>query len=481
MDLRNPRPLDRSALPEPVIDEAPELVELHDAAWRLAWDHVVEREGMARSPYMDEGFEPETVWIWDTCFMAHFCVYAPDLFPGVESLENFYRPMYDGVGLSAKIQHPDNPPLLAWSEEEHVRHTGDLDRVRWLLDRGYLQQHFAFFDEVRPGSTFDHSRIPTTLERTERGYRWNGVCSGMDNTPRGAVQGVGGTHGPILWFDAAAQQALAARSIARLARLVGDERLASEYDAHHARLVDLVNDFWDDEDAIYHDRADTAPYDFHRVRTPAAYWPLLAGACDETQASALAAHLTDPDCFGGPVPWPSVARDDPAFRATGHYWRGGVWVPVAYMSARALADAGYAELAATASRALLDHMAATYREHNPATIWEAYAPVAARPSTGKDDGYIVRPDFCGWSALAPISMPIEHVLGFRVDAPARTVTWRRPASEGRVGIRRLRCGPALLSAVAEDGAVEVETTEPLTLVVDGRPFDLAPGSTTLPV
>ncbi|HEY2297113.1 MAG TPA: trehalase family glycosidase [Jatrophihabitans sp.] len=476
--LKNPSPLDRRRLPEPVYDDAPDLVDLYWVAWQQAWDHVVDRDGMAQSPYMDEGFDPDTIWIWDTCFMTHFCKYAPHVFPGIESLDNFYRRMYDGARLAVKIQHPDNPPLFAWSEEEYVRHTGDLDRVRRVIDGGYLQQHFDFFDSVPRGSLFDYSNIPTELERADRGYRWNGVCSGMDNTPRAGKQGVGGTYGDIFWFDATAQQALSARSIARLARLVGAESLATRFDAQHARLVGSLDTFWDNADAIYYDRNDSDPFDFHRVRTPAAYWPLLAGACSPAQANALAAKLTDPDCFGGAVPWPSVARDDPAFRGSGHYWRGGVWVPMAYMSARALADSGHEAVAATATRQLLDHMARTYREYEPASIWEAYAADAGRPSTGKDDAYVVRPDFCGWSALAPISMLIEHVLGFRVDAIERTVTWRRPG--GRAGIRRLRCGASTLSVVDDHGLVTAEIgAAPLTLVVDGRRLDLEPGRHTV--
>ncbi|MFB7449900.1 trehalase family glycosidase [Streptomyces sp. NPDC056194] len=480
MTSADPIAFDRSGIPEPVLDSAPHLIELYWAAWAMAWDHVVEREGVAQSPYMDEGFDPDTIWIWDTCFMAHFCKYAPGRFPGIESLENFYGVMYDGAESSVSVQHPDNPPLFAWSEEEYVRHTGDLARVARILERGYLQQHFAFFDTVRPGSLFPYSVVPTAVERTDRGYLWNGICSGMDNTPRASEQGDGGTYGDILWLDAAAQQALSARSIARLAELVGDHGLAAEFSARHAELVKLVEDFWDPEEGMYFDRASTAPFGFHRVKTPAAYWPLLAGTSGPEQAAKLAAALEDEAVFGGDVPWPSVAREDAAFRGTGHYWRGGVWIPLAYMGARALADAGHGDVAARAVRRLLDHMARTYADHSPSTIWEAYAPDLAAPSTGKDDQYIVRPDFCGWSALAPISMLIEHVLGFRVDAPRNEVTWTRP--DRAAGIRGLWCGTTSLSVIDDGhGLLSVEATGPLRLTVDGTAFDLAEGRHTLRV
>lgn len=478
--MQTPAWFDHSLVPEVVFDEDPALVDLYRLAWELAAAHVTPRDGAPQSPYMDEAFDPDTIWIWDTCLMAHFAKYAPEHFPGAASLDNFYGPMYDGAESSLRIQHPDNPPLFAWSELEHVRHTGDLERVRRVLGAGYLQRHFEFFETVPRGSVFPYSRVPTAVERTARGYRWNGISSGMDNSPRGAVRVGGDTEGDILWLDAAAQQALAAGSIAALARLVGDASLATEWSARHAEWTSLVQDFWDDDDRIFYDRQDSPPYAFHRVRTPAVYWPLLAGACTDEQAAALADALTDPRCFGGTVPWPSVARDDPAFRSTGHYWRGGVWIPSAYVSAKGLAAAGHGDVVRPATLALLRHMAATAERVEPHTIWECYSPDRPTPSTGKDDEYIVRPDFCGWSALAPIAMLIEHVLRFQVDAPNATVTWD-PTPGGANGVRRLRCGPATVSAVAERGEAVIEVDAPLTLVIGGRRVDLAPGVSVIPL
>lgn len=465
---------DRSQVPEPVFDARPDLIDLYWVAWEQAWDHVVTLEGAPRSPYMDEGFAADTIWIWDTCFMAHFCKYAPHVFPGVESFDNFYRPMYDGVPSPLKIHHPDNPPLFAWSELEYVRHTGDLSRVEWLIrDRRYLQHHFEFFDHTPVGTRLPATTIPTTIARTPRGYLWEGVQSGMDNTPRAPIQGEHGTSGAILWFDAAAQQALSARCIAALAELIGDDRTATHFRIRHEELAELVTSFWDREDGMFYDRFAEPPHEFHRVRTPAAYWPLLAGACDAGQAKDLACALSDPDCFGGVVPWPSVARSDPEFRRDGMYWRGGVWVPAAYMSARALAENGYEDLAREATTTFLDHMARTYREYAPHTIWEAYSPTRPAPSTAKDDETIVRPDFCGWSALAPISMFLEHVVGVQVNAVERIVTWRRPT--GRAGVRRLRCGPLTVSVLADGDQVQVEADGPMTLILDGRAVPLTAG------
>ncbi len=482
---KNPLPLLRDRIPEPVLDSEPGLIALYWEAWRQAWDHVIHRDDAPQSPYMDEGFARNTLWIWDTCFMALFCKYAPDVFPGVESFENFYQPIHDGRPSPFKIQHPDNPPLFAWIELEHARFTGDLTRLRRVWEQKYLQKHYAFFDaQPTPRTvTAPFARYHNDLHRTADGYLWSGVASGMDNTPRGRgvlPEGYDG-HERILWLDALAQQGLAARCMAEIAELLGDDAEATLHRAEHARLRALADRlYWDSQDGIYYDVLAADPRTPVKVKTPAAYWPLLAGFCNDTQTARLAAHAADPQGFGGPAPWPSVSRDDPDYRATGHYWRGGIWLPTAYMATKALDSHGHAPLADELALRLVRHQAATFEHHSPHTIWECYAPEAPRPATEKDDAHFSRPDFCGWSALGPISLFIENVLGFhRVDGLAREVEWtcRLP---GRVGLRRLRFADIEVDLIREpDGTVTVNTTAPFTLIFNGHRHACHPGSAEL--
>ncbi len=486
-----PGPFPAERVPEVVFEDEPGFAALHRRAWELAWEHVVAWPGAPRSPYMDEAHTPGVVWIWDTCFMALFCKYAPDVFPGVESLENFYRPLHDGAPTRLRIHHLDNPPLFAWVEWEHFTHTGDLDRLRRVYEARWLQRHFDLVERLPLPEPPPCSPNETFLRRVLLGYHWAGCCSGMDNTPRG---GGGAAPGPrpddsrhgypdILWLDALAQQALAADRLARIAGALGDAAGAEAWRARHRERADLLNDrYWDERDGIYHDIRAAAPHAFFRVKTPAAYWPLLAGACPPERARRLAAHAADPAVFGGPAPFPSVARDEPSFDPDGGYWRGGVWLPLACMACRALAENGFAGLAADAAERLVRHMLAAWRAVEPHTIWEAYAPVAPRPATGKRPDRIVRPDFCGWSALGPISMLVEHVLGLACDGRARTVTWRLRRDRGPHGVRRLRFGRVTASLLYDGrGAVEVETDTPFTLRVDGQRFDVPPGARRLPL
>ena len=87
--------LDKSLLPQPVYSPDPGLVDLYWAAWDLAWGRVKHQDGIPQSPYMDENLWDDTIWIWDTEFMVLFCRYAPSLFPGIQSLDNFYKTILD--------------------------------------------------------------------------------------------------------------------------------------------------------------------------------------------------------------------------------------------------------------------------------------------------------------------------------------------------------------------------------------------------
>ncbi len=463
-------------VPEVVFDAEPGYADFHRRAWELAWEHVIELPGAPRSPYMDEAHTPGRIWIWDTCFMALFCKYAPDRFPGVESFDNFYRPLYDGAPTTLGIHHLDNPPLFAWIEWQDYLFTGRRDRLEAIYRGGYLQKHFALMESLplpQPPACADNE---TFFRKVELGYHWAGCPNGMDNTPRG---GGGGGPNPddarvgypdILWLDAIAQQALAAESIANIADVLGETAEAEPWRDKHRALGELLNrHYWDEEDGIYYDIRAAAPHAPYQVKTPAAYWPMLAGLCSREQAERLAAHLTDPEVFGGAVPWPSLARNEPAFDPKGGYWRGGVWLPLAYMGTKALERYGYHGLANQAAEALVRHMFDTWGDGEPHTIWEAYSPTEAKPSTHKRPDRLVRPDFCGWSALGPISLMIENVLGIHCDATTNTVTWRLH-HDCRHGVRNLRFGQTRVSLIHEaDGRVDVESNRPFQLHMEREP------------
>ena len=229
-------PYNPDRLPRIEFPAEPGLVELYDLAWKLAWQHIKEHPQMPQSPYMDEGFADDRIWIWDTCFMVNFCKYAPEVFPGAVSLNNFYRPLLDNAATAMPIHHPDNPPLPAWAEHACYRITADRERMqRVLVEHRYLQRFYDYFDNLRPGNQPSHTIWKVFAERTEMGYHWLGGSSGMDNTPRGGVTrdeaDADATYRKILWVDALAQQALNALNISELAEEFGLPGDAAEFRA----------------------------------------------------------------------------------------------------------------------------------------------------------------------------------------------------------------------------------------------------------
>ena len=469
----------REVVPEPVYEEEPGWIDLYYTAWQSAWTHIFSCRKAPVPLYMNEGIRIHKIWIWDTCFMAQFCRYAADAFPGIQSLDNFYRVMHDGENTGLKVCIPDNPPLFAWTEYEHFKHTGDTERIRSiLLEHRYLQRHYRWLNEVKAGTLFDYASSPVSAEFIPgKGFRWEGGKAGMDNTPRGDDD-----YDSIYYLDLSCQQALSALCIARLAEAVGEPALARTWFAEYEAQKALVNGrFWSESDRMYLDRK-VDESGFCKVLTPASMWPMLAEIADSGQADALAAALCDPTKLGGERPLPSVSRDDPRFSPVGEYWRGGIWMPKVYMTVKGLEKYGRQPLADEIARKMISLQYRTWRDFDPHTIWECYSPTEDKPSTNKVNRYS-RPDFCGWSALGPISLFIENILGVReINAPERRIAWE-PRSAKRSGIRDLKMGGRSYTLIADPERREAEiiAAEAFTLRLDGRDLPLPAGRSVVPL
>ena len=301
-------------IPEPICDARPEYYEFYKKAWELAYAHIKYIDGMPQSPYMDEAFCDTQVWIWDTCFMTLFCKYAQDVFPGVETLNNFYEVLYNhkklpvvippenepdwtgaipGVPYNIKVHLADNPPLFAWAEYVNAMVRGDREYIRELLyDRGVLQKHYEWIESLRESVQLPEVLHKTHLKAEKYGYRWEGGCSGMDNTPRGRI----GEHcerqrpnnPDMLWIDAICQQALSARIISEMYALVGDGKNADEWNAKFDEKRNIVNGlYWDPNDGFYYD-IDRNTHEHYKIITTASFWALTAGLASDEQARAIA-------------------------------------------------------------------------------------------------------------------------------------------------------------------------------------------------
>ncbi len=453
-------------IPEVVFSDNPDFVVLYNEAWDIAHTKVKNQPGLPQSPYIDEGLWDDTIWIWDTAFMTLFCKYAPEAFPGVESLRNFYETLHakDPVRQPLVTWHPDNPPLFSWVEYDNYQMSGNKAHLEELLESGYLQTHFNWFDTVpRNWRSKMGPRVsaPTRVKKYKNGYTWNGISSGMDNTPRGAGVGYSNT----LWIDAISQQALSALYIARLCEEVGKADEAKIWHAKYDELATIVNThYWDESDGFYYD-INRKNNEAVKVMTPASFWPVLAEMASDEQVAQMVRELTNPETLGGAVPTPTVARNDRAFVPEGQYWRGGVWLPTTYMTFKAINKYGYLDLSRKLSLQLLHHMSETYKQFEPASIWECYSPTEYKPATYATGIRYVREDFCGWSALGPISLFIEDIIGiYDINAIKKEVSYN-PYPTGESGIKNLRFGNVQTDIIKKGNQLSVKSSGDYTLKI----------------
>jgi hypothetical protein len=477
------QPATMSTFPQPYAALHPQWQELSEFAWECAGRHIRSTDGRR---HMDVGWNAERnlQWVWDSCFMALFARYAPDALPAMASLDNFYdRQRADGyIGMCYDLDTdiepwPDrlNPPLFAWAEWNYWRSTGDVSRLPRVL--GHIGRLMDWVDANR--RTEPHRRLRANdgedagMGESLDNYQlyWFEDCgsSGMDDSPRTPRLPDAGRF--FDWIDLSSQMAHSFRLLAELHTVIGDSAGAERWKNRHEQTASLINaELWCERTSFYHDRM--IPANFVGTKTVAGFWPLLAGVCPVDRAATLAAHLIDPKTFGGPVPVPSLSRDDPNYDSQGTYWRGGVWAPTNYVVLRGLAENGHGDLAHQLAVRYLDALAATYAEVEPPTLWECTAPEAHKPGLQPYIGGYVRPDFVGWSGLGPTAILIEHVLGFEIHAPQRTVTWHIRL-EGEHGVDALPIGGGYhadfhcipCGTTAKSAVVTVNAEAPFNLIV----------------
>ena len=491
-------------IPKPVCEAYPHYNEFYEKAWEIAFDHVKFIDGMPQNPYMDEAFCATQVWIWDSCFMSLFCKYAREIFPGVETLNNFYETLYGekrmatvitpenepdwtkaipGEPYRIVVHIADNPPLFAWAEYENALMSGDKEYIKTLLyEKQYLQKHFNWFDSLTEQKKIDGVLMRTWAIKEEKGYHWEGGISGMDNTPRGRVTEHCERQRPnnpdMLWIDAICQQALSAKMIAELFKIVDDAENEKIWLERYNEKKNLVNKYyWDGEDKFYYD-INCKTEEFYKIMTIASYWTLTAQIASDEQAKAIAKQLFNNKTLHAKAPFLSLSKGDNDYKPQGQYWRGGVWLPTAYATVKGMENYNMLREAHVLALELLEHMYKTYVEFEPHTIWEAYSPEEYKPATNETGRpEFSRPDFCGWSALGPISMYIEQVLGFySIDAFTKTVKWNRPDDiEGEIGIKNLRFGNIKTDIVANGDQCLVTSNQEYTLVINDVEYKISAG------
>ncbi len=476
----------RKELPSPVYDDDPRLIAMYWKAWELAFRNFHEpAEGSGYvSQFIDAAFN-QNIFQWDTCFLTMFCNWAHGLVPGICSLDNFYCKQYEDGEICREIDRatgrdfkewvnreraplfsrwgwneagagpvvysgrtaPESPPhvtldglnhpIFAWAELESYRVTGDAKRLA-LVYEPLRKYHEALRTYLRQGNG---------LYMTD----W----ASMDNSPRNPFLKGGGCG-----VDISAQMALFALQLAEIARIIGRDADAPEFEAEAHALAECVNRLmWDPERKFYFDltrEGARAP-----VKTIAAYWTLLAKVATPEQAAALVAELENPATFNRTHRVPTLAADQKGYDPRGGYWRGAVWAPTETMVIRGLENYGYR---AQARALALHHLDCACRVfERTGTVWENYAPDALEPGTP------AAKDFVGWSGIGPIMYLLQYAIGLAPNAPKNELVWTLTAGK-RCGCERFRFAGKVVSLVAAPETSDAARMK-ITVTADG-PFTL---------
>ena len=438
----------RHRLPVPVLpEEMARFGTLYDEAWQMLFRlvrHPVKESGN-RNPYIATCTHfTHSQFVWDTCFTTMAVAYGCRALPAYDTINLLYAAQHDGGYIHREtdtrdgmpiLYEPDfspNPPLLSVAEWQMALVTGDTARLKavYPLLVGYhewLRQH---------------RRLPDGT------YWTTGLANGLDNSPS-----LGDGY-PCL----TAQMAHDAETLGRIASAIGNGSDAAAWQREHEETTQAINDLlWDEKTAFYSTSLPDGGHNPNKVVT--GFWPLWSGAVPQGRVEALARHLKEPKSFWRTHPVPSLAADSEHFVPGGQYWLGSTWAPTNYMVVQGFERCGRHGLALETALRHLDCMSAVYRDTG--FIWENYC------SEELKRGSWSMHDYC-WSALAPVALLIEIVLGIRLDAIHHRIVWTLPPYDD-IGIRDLPFGHGTVSLIKTERygqrGIQVETEEAFLLVL----------------
>ena len=236
----------KGSFPVPVWDGHPEALEAYWYCWKTllgVWYFAPDapnHQAVANICGIKLWGPWGSTMVFDTAFILHFARYGSGAWPFVTALDNCYARQHENGFICREtdknnrevyVIFPVNPPLFAWAEWEWYRVTGDRERLRQV-----------FLPIVKQYEWF------MTYQRRADGLYWTAGFQEADDSPRNALM-----HRAV---SATSYQALAARHLAMIARVLGRDDLAEFFTAEHRQLGELVNRrFWDEAHGLYNDLA----------------------------------------------------------------------------------------------------------------------------------------------------------------------------------------------------------------------------------
>jgi neutral trehalase len=397
-----------------------DFVDIYDKTW--AWIQDCWNSGGENSLLEGKFFSypgSPVVHQMDAILSSFFLVYSNRIYQAHPTLDIFYeRQEPNGAIRSAyniETGFPsvteDNPeglglPLFAWAEFNLYHKSANKKRVKDVIP--ILDRYMNWVDAV--------CKRPNGL------YQAPLAATGMENAPR---------ENAAYPVDFNAVMAVNVLYMSALADILNDKETSFQYKRQYFSLKTRINSLmWDNEDGFYYD----IDQDERRlpVKTIAGYWPLLAEIPNDDKAERIIDKLSDPQFFGAPHPFPSLAVNETGFDPDGRGCRGSVYPHFTFMVIKGLERYHRWDLAREcAIRHLyfvLDSMSPD-GNHHKGNLWEAYLPQQEGPAHWPEKYDFPRPQYLTYDALSTICLTIENIVGLFISLPRKTVDWIIPNLE----------------------------------------------------
>jgi len=397
-----------------------DFVDIYDKTW--AWIQDCWNGGGSKSGIEGKFFsypEAQVVYQADAIYSSFFLVYSNRIYQAHPTLDLFYdrqeangaiRCAYD-VNSGAPVLERDNseglgPPLFAWAEHNIYHKSGNKKRVK----------------DVLPILCKYSNWIDSTYKKANGLYKTPHNATGMSNSPRGDA---------YYAMDFNTMMAINMLYISALADILNDKETSFQYKRQYFSLKTRINSLmWNADDGFYYDISKAEKQ--VPIKTIAGFWPLLAEIPNGEKAERIIEKLSDPNYFGTPHPFPSLAVSEKEFDETGRGYRGSVYPHLTFMVVKGLERYHRWDLARECAIRhvyfMLDSMSPD-GNHNRGNLWEAYAPVKEGPAKWTGKPAFPRAQFLTYDALSTICLTIENIVGLSISLPRKTVDWVIPNLE----------------------------------------------------
>jgi neutral trehalase len=352
----------------------------------------------------------------DAIFSSFFLVYSNRIYQAHPTLDIFYnhqepngaiRSAYSLESGVAMFEYGNEEgiglPIFSWAEYNLYHKSANKKRIKEIIP--VLQKYNEWIDAL--------------FKRSNGLYEAPISASGMTNAPR---------EGAAYPVDFNAMMAINVLYMAALTDILNDKEASFQYKRRYFALKTQINTLmWDSDTGFYYD------IDINEnrllVKTIAGYWPLLAEIPNEDKAEKLIDKLLDPQCFGTPHPFPTLAVNETAFDVTGGGYRGSVFPHLTFMVIKGLERYQRWDLARECAIRhlyfMLDSMAQDGHHHR-GNLWEAYLPLQEGHAFWDEDSDFPRVQYLTYDALSTICLMIENVVGLFISLPRKTVDWVIP-------------------------------------------------------